>query len=136
VGEEVTSGSAKLSTTATATLYGVDKTAISEYINKVAGERLPEDQKIYDIGEPFFEKFSGKDNTFSAKLKTVTHSGPKVTEQEVMEKSKGRKIGEVQTLLRSINGVNNVSVEKSVFWMGSIPDDENKISIEMTVEDQ
>lgn len=134
VGEEASSGKGTLTATTTATIYGVKKTDISDYIYEVAGSRLADDQKIYDIGDPFFEKFDA--SSLTAKLKTTTHSGPKVTMEEIMEKSKGRKIGEVQSLLRSINGISSVTIDKSVPWMGTIPDDENKITIEMTVEDQ
>ena len=134
IGEEASSGTAKLTASTTATIYGVKKTDISDYINEVASSRLAEDQKIYDIGEPFFEKFD--ESSLSAKLKTTVHSGPKVTVAEIMEKAKGHKIGEVQSVLRSINGVANVNIEKSVPWMSSIPDDENKVTVEMTVEDQ
>lgn len=134
VGEEASSGKGTLTASTTATVYGVKKSDISDYVNEIASKDLPDDQKVYDIGEPFFEKFDA--SSLTAKLKTTTHTGPKVTVAEIMEKAKGRKIGEVQSLLRSINGIANVTINKSVPWMSTIPDDDNKVTVEMTVEDQ
>ena len=135
IGEELENGkSAKLTASTTATMYGVKKEHLADFIKSLAGSKLPADQKLYDIGDPFLERFDA--STMTARLKTTTHSGPKVTEQEILEKSLGRKVGEVQSLLRSINGISSVNIEKSVPWMGALPDDPNRVSIELTVEDK
>lgn len=136
VGEEVPSGTTpKLESTTTFTMFGVDKNHLSEYITQVASAKLAEDQRVYSAGSPFFERFTETDGGYTAKLKTTTQSGPKVTEQDILEKSKGRKIGEVQTLLKSINGVSTVTVQPSYFWVRSVPNDENRITIELKVEE-
>lgn len=136
VGEEVKSGvTPKLESTTIFTMYGVDKNHLNEYITAVASSKLAEDQRVYSAGNPFFERWTETDGKFSAKLKSTTQSGPKVTEQDVLEKSKGRKIGEVQTLLKSINGVSTVTVQPSYFWVRSVPNDENRITIELKVEE-
>ena len=62
-------------------------------------------------------------------------TGPTVTEENIVEKAKGRKIGEVQSLLRSINGVSSVNITPSFFWVRTIPNDNSKITVELTVED-
>ena len=116
-------------------MYGVDKTAIEQFIKAKSKDSLASDQKIYSYGDPYLEKFSESNGEFSAKLKTVTQVGPEVTEQEVIEKSRGKKIGEVQSLLKSISGVSSVTVEKSFFWVSAVPDDLNKISVELKVEE-
>ncbi len=80
-----------------------------------------------------FERFTNIEE--SARLKTVIKTGPTVTEESILEKVKGRKIGEVQSLLRSINGVSSVEVTPSYFWVRSVPSDDSKITIDLTVED-
>ena len=135
-GEEVGDGvKPKLELTTTASMYGVDKTTVEKYIKKKSKDSVAADQKIYSYGNPYFEKFSENDGSFSAKLKTATQVGPKVTEQEIIEKARGRKIGEVQSLIKSINGVSSVNVERSFFWVSSVPDDVNKITVELKVEE-
>jgi hypothetical protein len=50
------------------------------------------------------------------------------------DKALGKKIGEVQSLVKSINGVNEVKVQTSYFWVTSVPDDPNKVSYDISVE--
>ena len=52
----------------------------------------------------------------------------------VADKSLGKKTGEVKNVLGSINGVSNVKIETSYFWVWSIPSDINKVDIEIKVE--
>ena len=58
-----------------------------------------------------------------------------VTEKTVLDKSLGKKVGEVTTLIKSINGVSEVKVTTSFPWVRSIPDDVNKVSIDITIEE-
>ena len=135
-GEEVGDGvTPKLELTTTASMYGVDKTSVEKFIKAKSKDSIASDQKIYSYGDPFFEKFVESDGNFSAKLKSTIQVGPEVTEEEVLEKAKGKKIGEVQSLIKSINGVSSVTVEKSFFWVSAVPDDANKITVELKVEE-
>lgn len=145
VGQEVGEGvKPKLVAETTFTMFGVDLVKLNEYVDiktmqAIAGE---EGQKVYSTGvsedseenKAFIESFREADGMYTAKLKTTTKTGPEVTNQMVMEKSLGKKIGEVQSLLKSINGVGSVKVNTSVFWMTSIPNDINKVNVEITVE--
>lgn len=136
VGQEVAAGvTPKISSTTTYKMYAVDKTKLEDYIKKKTEEKLAQDQKIYAIDKPFFENFANNGGSYVAKLKSSTKSGPKVTEEDILEKSKGKKVGEVQSLLKSINGVSSVSVKTSFPWVGSVPDDPNKVTIELKVEE-
>lgn len=132
--EEVAEGvTPAIETTTTTSIYVIDKTKVEEFISTKA--RLADDQKIYRLGNPFIENFLASDNGFTGKLKTSYASGPKVTEEDILNKSKGRKIGEVQSILKSINGVSTVSIEKSFFWVNAVPDDPNKITINLSLEE-
>ena len=52
----------------------------------------------------------------------------------VAEKSYGVKVGKVKSILTSINGVGDVNIDTSYFWVTSIPSDPNKVEINITVE--
>lgn len=132
VGEEVSDKKPTLKITTEYIIYGVDKTAVEDYIKSTTEAKLVEDQKYYSSSSPFFERFT-EGNPTTAKLKAITHSGPKVTESDILEKSKGKKIGEVQSQLKSINGVSGVFIDTSYFWVYSIPNDVNKISIDLKI---
>ena len=136
VDQEVKSGvTPKVEATTTYTMYAVDKTAIEDFVREKSEKTLAADQKIYAVDTPFFESFKKDNSNYTAKLKSSTQTGPKVTEEDVLEKAKGRKIGEVQSILKSINGVSSVNIKKSVPWVNKIPDDANKITIELKVEE-
>ena len=134
IGEVATNGKAKLLAKITYKVNILDKSAVDEFIKNVVSSRLGEDQKIYDISSLFIERF--QDNSLSsAKLKAVVKTGPEVTEKTVLDKSLGKKVGEVTTLIKSINGVSEVKVTTSFPWVRSIPDDVNKVSIDITIEE-
>ena len=134
VGEEVKEGvTPTVSTETSYTMFTLDYVRIEDYIKKKAN--IPDDRDIYSVGSPFLEYFIESEDGYSAKLKTTYQIGPKVSETDILEKSKGKKIGEVQSLLKSINGVSSVNIKKSVFWVNSIPTDPNKITIELNVEE-
>ena len=71
---------------------------------------------------------------YTARLKATTKVGPTVTEAEILEKAKGKKIGELQSQLKSINGVSSCKVDPSFFWVTTIPNDANKITVNLEVE--
>lgn len=134
VGEEVKEGVVpSVSSSTVFTMFTLDSVRLEEFIKKKAN--IAADRDIYSIGSPFLEYFMESESGYSAKLKTTYKVGPKVTETEILEKSKGKKIGEVQSLLKSINGVNTVNISKSVFWVNSIPSDVNKVTVEVKIEE-
>ena len=137
VGEEVKDGvKPKITQTTSYSMYGVDNTKLSEFIKKKTESGIKSDQKVYETGSAFLENFRGTEKDgYTARLKSTAQTGPSVTEEEILEKSKGRKIGEVQSLIKSINGVSSVKVNTSFFWVNSVPDDANKITIELKVEE-
>ena len=134
VDQPTENGKAKLTAKTTYSVNYVDKAAVEEYVKSVVSTRLGGDQKIYETGNIFIEKFQNNNNSVTAKIKATLKTGPEVTEQLVMEKSLGKKVGEVTTLIKSINGVSDVEVNTSFPWVRQIPNDANKVSIKITVE--
>lgn len=135
LGEEVKEGVVPAATAImSSSIYAIDKTKLKEFITEKA--KLAKDQKIYAIKDPFVENFLKSDNGYAGKLKTAYTTGPKVTEEDIMAKSRGKKIGEVQSVLKSINGVSSVNIEKSFFWVNSVPDDPNKVTTALKVEEK
>lgn len=135
VGEEVGEGTKPtLKATTVYKIFTIDKPKVEEFIREKT--HLTEDQEIYSIKDPYFERFTGANDKYSARLKTSVYSGPKITEEDILNQVKGKKVGEVQSRLKSINGISDVEIKTSFFWVGSIPNDSNKVQIEKIVEDQ
>ena len=138
VAEEVKEGEkAKLTAKTVHTIYVVDKTAIEEYVKEYEKDKIGENDKLYSIGTPFFERFlEGTDGTFTAKFKTTVKIGPELSESLVLDTAKGRKVGEVKALVKDISSnINDVVVETSFPWVRWVPNDANKIGINITVEE-
>ena len=124
------------------TIFAVKRDDLSKFIE--AKTEIGDDtQTIYSTGvlsedgednKVYIDSFKKEDNKYVGKLKTVVKTGPEVTEQMVSDKSLGKKIGEVQSHLKSIKGISEVKVDTSYFWVTSVPSDPNKVTFEITVE--
>ena len=136
VGEEVGSGvTPKLVSTTVYTILTLDKKDLTNFVEEKTKSTLAADQKIYETTKPFLERFTEDGNGgYNARLKATTKVGPTVTEAEILEKAKGKKIGELQSQLKSINGVSSCKVDPSFFWVTTIPNDANKITVNLEVE--
>ncbi|MBR3176995.1 hypothetical protein IKF25_03455 [Candidatus Saccharibacteria bacterium] len=135
VGDNVTP---KIIKEVTYTMYAVNREQVKTYITEVVSANLGDDtQEIYDTGidKAFFEAFQNSKDDSSAKLKTTTKTGPRVTDEMIREKALGKKTGEVQSLLKSIKGVSEVKVNTSYFFVTTVPDDTNKVEINIENEE-
>ncbi len=140
LGEEVANDiTPKVVKKTTYKIFAVSRDAIDQYIEKQVKESLGDNtQTVYTTGAgkdeetvvAFFESYK----TTTAKLKSTVKTGPLVTPEMVSEKVLGQKVGQVRTMLTSINGVTDVEIDRSYFWVTSIPSDINKVEIEITVK--
>ncbi|MBR3319035.1 hypothetical protein IKG06_00845, partial [Candidatus Saccharibacteria bacterium] len=136
VGEEVKDGvTPQVSTKTVSSVYTIDRVRIEEFIRNKAN--LDEGKQLYSYGEPFIEYFAeGSEDTYTGKLKTTYKVGPKISETEILDKIRGEKIGRIEPILKdAFSGISSVKIEKSYFWVNSIPSDENKVEIKLTIEE-
>lgn len=135
VGEEVKDGvKPTLKAVTVTSVFVIDKTKVEEFITKKAN--VSDSQKIYEIKNPFIENFAQTSDGYTGKLKTSYNTGPKITENSVVEKSMGKGLGEVQHDLKDIDGVASVTIDKSFPWVTSVPGNPNKATVILEVKDQ
>lgn len=135
VDEEVKEGvKPTLKATTTATVYVIDKVKLDEFIREKAD--LEDDQKIYDIRDIYVENISQIKDGATTKLKAQYYLGPKITESEVVDKIKGKGLGDAQREIRDIYGVSDVRITPSHPWVMSVPSDSNKVRVTFEVKDQ
>ena len=135
VGEEVKSGEkAKLKAVTTATIYVIDKTKVEEFIREKA--EIADSQKIYEMKDPFIDNFSKSSNGYIGKLKTSYLTGPELSVSSIVEMIKGKGLGDAQHILKDISGVTEVKMDGSYPWVMSVPDDSNRITVNLDVKDQ
>ena len=144
LGEEVNGDTKpKVTKKTTYKVYTVSRDAVSQYIEKTVEEGLGDDTRtVYATGAgkdeekviAFFESYKNNNGEYTAKLKSTVKIGPRVTPEMISEKILGQKVGQVSTMLTSINGVADVEINRSYFWVTKIPSDINKVEIEITVD--
>ncbi len=135
VDEEVKDGvKPTLKATTTAKVYIIDKTKLEELIRAKAN--LPEDKKIFKIDSVYIDGFKELDSGFTGKLKAVYFTGPKITESDVVEKVKGKGLGDAQREIRDIEGVVDAKMDPSYPWVMKVPTDSNRITVGFEIKDQ
>jgi len=136
VGEEVADGvTPAVSSKTTYSILTIDRVRLEEFITDRAN--LDEGRKLYSVGSPFVEYFAeSSDKTYTAKLKTTYKSGPEISETEILDKISGEKLGRIEPILKdAFSGISSVSLEKSYFWVNSVPKNPNQVKIEVTIEE-
>lgn len=135
VGEEVGEGvTPSLKATTTTSVKVIDKTKVKEFITNKAD--VSEQQKVYEMDDPFIDNFTQTGSGFIGKLKTNYSIGPKVTNSEVLEMALGKGIGDLQHDLKEIPGVIGVDTKTSYPWVMVVPNDTNKVSIDIKVKEK
>ena len=137
--QESTDGKAKLTSSITYSLSAVPKAEIKQYLDEYFAAQLKgkDDQRVYDNGTDaakFDNITPGENSQFSANLIVNAKLGPKINDDEVKKASAGKRYGEIQASLESIQGVDSVDVKFSPFWVTAAPNDTKRISVEFKLK--
>jgi hypothetical protein len=137
VGAEAADGKGVLAGAVNYTLTALPKSEVSIYLDAYFAQQVDgqNDQKIYSNGlnDVSFTNVSATDTGFTGNISTNGKVGPKIDEKSLKEFAKGKRYGEIQTYVKQIDGVNDVDVKFSPFWVSSAPNDVNRIKVEFKV---
>lgn len=139
VDQEAPTGKATLTVPTTYTLQAVAKDELDSYLKASLESKINKDtQKIYSTGvdDATLTNYRKDDDAIIATLNATGEVGPKINEEQIKEQVKGKKYGEVQQGLEAIEGIQEVDVQFSYFWVRTIPNNTDKIKIEFKVEDE
>ncbi|MCR5832328.1 MAG: hypothetical protein K6G36_00055 [Candidatus Saccharibacteria bacterium] len=134
--EEVKEGvTPTLSTNLTSSIFVLDLTKVKEYIAETA--KVTDKNRIYDIEDPFVESFTSTETGYAGRLKTVYTVGPNISAESILESVKGEPIGKIKPVITDLSGQNStaVTIDRSFPWVNSVPNDPNKINIEIVTEE-
>jgi hypothetical protein len=138
--EAPASGKAKLTIATTFTIHAVPKADLETYLNASIKAQLDDAnaQKVYNSGidKATLSNFRKEGETLTASITASGQIGPQIDEAVIKDKVKGKIYGEAQSILEAINGIQEVDVHFSFFWVRSIPSDTNKIDIEFKLKDE
>jgi hypothetical protein len=134
IGQEATTGKAKLTREVTFTMSGVANSELDTYLNAAFKKTLTnkDEQRVYDNGRSSvkFDEFKPGDRSDTANISTTAQIGPKINDDVIKQQVKGKRVGEIMGDLKAIDGVSDVDVKLSPFWVTGVPDDIKKITIE------
>lgn len=140
VNAEAANGKAKLTIATTYTLYAVPKADLESFLSSSVKTQLDNEnsQRVYNTGidKANLSNFKKDGDTLTATVTATGQIGPKIDEAAIKELVKGEIYGEVQSTLEAIDGVQEVDVKFSYFWVRTVPNDTNKIHIEFKLEDE
>ncbi len=142
IGAESASGKAKLTNDITYTMVAIAKGEMNDYLDASFEKMLTnsDQQRIYDngISSVNFEDFKAGDGvkvkTDTVNLTTTAQVGPKINDNDIKEQVKGKRSGEIIGDIKAIDGVSDVEVKLSPFWVGGVPGDVKKISVEFKLK--
>jgi hypothetical protein len=137
VGAEADSGKGALAGSVTFSMVGVPKKELGTFLDAYFAQQIDgqNNQKVYDNGVKgvSFTNINAVDGGFSANITTNGKIGPKIDDKALKEYAKGKRLGEIQSYVQNINGVQSVDIKFSPFWVNSAPNDVNKIHVEFKV---
>ena len=140
VDQEAPDGKAKLTVSTTYSIQAVPKAELDTYLKASLNSKIDQNtQKVYDTGiesATLSNYQKAEDGTMTAAVNATGSVGPKINEDEIKEQVKGKKYGEVQQTLEAQDGIKEVDVQFSYFWVRTVPNNPDKITIEFKVDDE
>lgn len=137
--QEAPTGKATLTVATTYTLHAVPKAELESYLKGSIESKLDtNNQKLYNTGidDATLSNFRKDGDVTIATVNSTGSVGPKINEDDIKEQVKGKKYGEVQQGLESIDGIKEVDTQFSYFWVRTVPNSVDKIKIEFKVKDE
>ncbi len=93
-------------------------------------------QKIYESGDETtkFTEYKQTDNGYSVRAQATAKVGPNIDAKALAKQLTGKRSGEIQQQIETIQGVENVTVTLSPFWVTKAPSNVDKIKIKFVLE--
>lgn len=136
---EAPEAKATLTMSTTFTIHAVPHAELESFLKSYLDARLDDAaaQRVFDTGvdKASISNFRKEGEVTLATLNASGRVGPKIDELAIKDQVKGRIYGDAQSLLEAQDGIQEVDVQFSYFWVRTIPNDPNKITVEYKVED-
>ncbi len=127
-----------LSVEVTYTLIGVSNKDVNSLLDAQLNDKIVEssEQKIYSNGFKSFQfkNFQATGSGFSVVVATTGKIGPKLDEDQIKEMAIKKRSGEIRESLTKIDGVSDVEVKFSPFWVNSVSKTD-KLTVNFAVDE-
>jgi len=140
IGKEAKDGKATLTVPTTFSIRAVPRAELETFLKRSIEANMDDKQlfRIFNTGaeRATIGNFQQNEGVALATINTIGRVGPKIDEVAIKEQVKGKIYGEVQSTLQAQNGISSVDVKFSYFWVRTVPNDVNKITVEFRVADE
>jgi len=136
IGAEATS-KAKLTSSTTYSMTAIAKSELETYLNDALKKQVDKNQRVYNNGidKAVLSGYLKTDSGATINVAATGKIGPNIDQAAIKEQVKGKRFGDIQALISDIEGVSNVEVKFSYFWVATVPNDINKIDVEFKLQD-
>jgi hypothetical protein len=136
VGQEADS-QATLTLTDTYVIQAVAQPDIKQFLDASLKQQIngAADQRVYDdgISKVVLAGYSSNNGVATVNIATTGQVGPNINIDNVKTESAGKKSGEVQAELETIDGVSDAEVKFSYPWVTVVPKDTSKIDVQFNL---
>ena len=117
------------------TMLGVQQSYLDTLVNKNINSQINDvQQTIIDNGVKSAQYTSVQANAPTAQvtMQDTGYVGANLNKQDIKGQIAGKKTADVKSIINAYPGVNNVIVKLFPFWVNSVPNNQNKIVINIT----
>ncbi|MEI7674473.1 MAG: hypothetical protein WCI60_01945 [bacterium] len=117
------------------TMLGVQQSYLDTLVNKNINSQINDvQQTIIDNGVKSAQYTSVQANATTAQvtMQDTGYVGANLNKQNIKGQIAGKKTADVKSIINAYPGVNNVTVKLFPFWVNSVPNNQNKIVINIT----
>lgn len=138
VGAEAPDKKAKITSKVSYRLSGIEKSELEAYLKDVLKKQMQDQttQKVYKSGidSVKLNDFARRGDALTVRLVATGHIGPVINEDEIKQAVIGKKFGDIRDELTKIDGVSDVEVKFPYFWVRTVPNNVDKVTIEFSVK--
>ncbi len=138
VGAEAPDKKATLAGKAKYTLTGIENDELTKYLQQTIKKQMLDQtaQKIYSTGADGVKlsDYTRDGDAQSVRIIATGKIGPVINEDKIKQQVAGKRYGDIREELTSIDGVSDVDVKFSHFWVRKVPKKVNKITVEFNVQ--
>jgi hypothetical protein len=139
VSAEATGGKAKLTSSTTFSITAIAKSELEAYLKYAIKQQMDssKNQRLYDDGIDN-AKLSGyllnDQGVATANVNATGRIGLNISDTSIKQQVKGKQFGDAQSIITNIDGVDDVNIKFSYFWVTTIPNDVNKIDVQFVIK--
>lgn len=114
-------------------MFGASRNNLDQLVKANAKNQMNSNQGVLETGldqASFSLTATPSASTANVKISTTAIIGPKLDTASIKSQAEGKKAGDVKSSLAQVSGVSKVEVDLSPFWVGSVPKDANKITVD------